>query len=114
MTVRHPALRRESEADAPETGRTVSEGSELEVARVHLAYQIIIFFGGIALGALLFIVLNQPFEMLMTAAGEQTTSDSAAEGQRYIKQIWAALPLVIVGYGAFALIVEAVREADLQ
>ena len=91
-----------------------TDPSEPEVARVHLAYQIIIFFGAIALGALLFIVLNQPFEMLMSAAGEQTTSDSAAEGQRYIKQIWAALPLVIVGYGAFALIVEAVREADLQ
>ena len=52
--------------------------------------------------------------MVMTTAGEQTSSESAAEGQRYISQIWAALPLVIVGIGAFALIVEAVREADLQ
>jgi uncharacterized membrane protein len=102
----------ESDANSPETRR--ADPSEPEVAEVHLAYQIIIFFGALALGALLFIVLNQPFEMLMTAAGDQTTSDSAAEGQRYISQIWAALPLVIVGYGAFALIVEAVREADLQ
>jgi len=52
--------------------------------------------------------------MVMNTAAEQTSSESAAEGQRYISQIWAALPLVIVGIGAFALIVEAVREADLQ
>ena len=81
---------------------------------MHLAYQIILFFGALAFGALLFIVLNQPFEMVMTTAAEQTSSESAAEGQRYVSQIWAALPLVIVGIGAFALIVEAVREADLQ
>ena len=84
------------------------------VAEVQLAYQIILFFAALALGALVFIVLNQPFEMMMSAAGERTSSESAAEGQRYISQIWAALPLIIVGYAAFALIVEAVREADLR
>jgi len=52
--------------------------------------------------------------MLMSAAAERTSSESAAEGQRYISQIWAALPLVIVGIGGFGLIVEAVREADLR
>jgi uncharacterized membrane protein len=84
------------------------------VAEVHLAYQIILFFGALAVGALLFIVLNQPFEMTMTTAGEMTSSESAAEGQRYISQIWAALPLVMVGIAAFGLIVAAVREADLR
>ena len=91
-----------------------ADASKPEVAEVHLAYQIIIFFGALALGALLFIVLNQPFEMMMTTAGEQTSSESAAEGQRYISQIWAALPLVMVGIAAFGLIVAAVREADLR
>ena len=63
---------------------------------------------------MLFIVLNQPFEMLMSAAAERTSSESAAEGQRYVSQIWAAIPLIIVGIAAFGLIVEAVREADLR
>jgi hypothetical protein len=84
------------------------------VAEVQLAYQIIVFFAALALGALLFIVLNQPFEMLMGVAAERTSSESAAEGQRYVSQIWSALPLVIVGIGAFGLIVAAVREADLR
>ena len=52
--------------------------------------------------------------MMMGAAAERTSSDSAAEGQQYVKQIWAAVPLIIVGYAAFALIVQAVREADLR
>jgi len=83
------------------------------VAEHQLSYQIIIFFAALALGALTYVVLNQPFEMMMSAA-ERTSSDSAAEGQQYIKQIWAAVPLLIVGYAAFALVVQAVREADLQ
>jgi len=91
-----------------------SAAESAPVAEVDLAYQIILFFAALALGALVFIILNQPFEMLMSAAGERTSSESAAEGQEYVSQIWAALPLIIVGYGAFALIVEAVREADLR
>jgi heme/copper-type cytochrome/quinol oxidase subunit 2 len=84
------------------------------VAEHQLSYQIILFFAALALGSLTYVVLNLPFEMMMGAAAERTSSDAAAEGQQYVKQIWAAVPLLIVGYAAFALVVQAVREADLR
>ena len=96
------------------SGSTPGTKADDAVAEHRLSYQIILFFAALVLGALTYVVLNQPFEMMMGAAAERTSSDSAAEGQQYVKQIWAALPLLIVGYAAFALIVQAVREADLR
>lgn len=82
------------------------------VAEVHLSYATILFFAAIALGALLYIVLNQPFTMMLNFAGNETTSQAAADGQRHVRQIWGALPLVFLMLSAFGIIVAAVRESE--
>lgn len=86
---------------------------EQRTGRVGLGYGLIIYGFGLILGALLLVILNQPFEMMLSQAGQHTSSTAAETGQRYMERIWGAMPLVIMAISGFGIIARANREREV-
>ncbi len=78
-----------------------------------LAYNIALFFATIILGFLLAIVVEPGATDLLDFAANETSRQSAAQGQSYVRFAFSNLNLIVIGFGALQLIVAAVYEANV-
>lgn len=81
--------------------------------RAALARSVIIFFAGLAAAGLLIGVLNGPFDTIMSAGADATTSTQADQGQQWIGMFWDALPFIVVFLAFLQLVGAAAAERRL-
>lgn len=81
--------------------------------RAALARSILIFFVGLAAAGLLYGVLNQPAETLLSTGADIGETSQAAQGHSYIKSFWNGLPFIMVFLAFFQLVAAAAVEGRL-
>jgi len=83
------------------------------VERAGLARAIFIFFAGLAAAGVVFGVLNDPFNQIMSVGGDYATTSEAAKGRGYVQAFWDALPFIMVFLALAQLIGAAASERRL-
>jgi len=79
-----------------------------------ISYHLIVFFASIAIGALLWILIQPMANEILTTAEAQTSSGAAATGQNYIQIAINYSHLVIIGLGLLQLLVAAVFSSQVR
>lgn len=80
--------------------------------RVGLSYALMIVGFGVLLGALLFMILDPIVTDMLEAQATVTDGADAAQANEWLTLVWGAVPLLVMAYGAWYLIVRATVEGD--
>lgn len=90
----------------------MASNDDVRVVRAGLAYKIVVWGAAIVVGATLLMLLNQPFDMIITDAKQQTGTTAAANGIGYLEMAYDGLPFVILAFAGFGIMVRAWVEQE--
>ena len=78
-----------------------------------IAFNIALFFGTILMGFFLAIVFQPVADQTLAIAANETSRQSAKQGQDYLRFAWGNLHVLVIGFVMLQLIVAAAFEADV-
>lgn len=81
--------------------------------RAALSFHILVFLGTLVIAAVLYILLEPMADQILGMAAERTTSESASEGQQYVRYAFANMHILVLGMGLLQLLAAAVYEGEV-